>query len=536
MPRDTRSLRSDDPPSGVGGRRGRATLAVALGLLAIVAVVAAVLPGFASAVERKATPATLDSVFSEAGDGDTILLAGGSYGEFTGGLKSGMVTLKPQPGASVAMNLRFSPASNITIDGVRIRDAYISDARTKNITIRNSDFDRGQIVLRGGAGDLVDANILLERNVHSNFDVCSGCYAARVQIAERTERPTGITIRDSVFYGGNGDGIQTGGNAVRILDNEFRDMHQGDAGVAHTDSIQLYGSRNTLVKGNYFHDVAVGVMCADGCDAETIEDNVFAVDGSPYAMTLLSDRGSRISHNTLLDYGICDYGQRCGVLYLGNKDGDPPSKGTILVDNVLARVCVCAGSVSGLAVNASNLLTQTAFAGSHNLLGKPAYVGGSHPTSYEGFALAAGSAGKGNASDGLDRGVRVAARGGAGAPRATSSPLAPASVRVRSRSTLRSIVRTGRLRLELRSSRAATVTLAATVRPGAAIGAARAGHSRRPIEIAAVGLRVDGTRVVARRLTRAARRVLAGSRDARVSVRMTVDAGRASVTALKIRR
>ena len=183
-----------------------------------------------------------------------------------------------------------------------------------------------------------------------------------------------MTIRDSLFEGGNSDGVQNGGRGVRILDNEFRNMHQIDgADGVHADSIQLYGSAETVIRGNYFHHVAVGIMCADGCDHEVIEDNVFAVDGSPYAVQLLSDNGSVFRHNTMLDYGTCDYNQPCGVLYLGNKSQDPASRGTVLKDNILTRACVCSGSVSGLAEENHNLFTRHTGSGSADLRGTPTY-------------------------------------------------------------------------------------------------------------------------------------------------------------------
>ena len=85
----------------------------------------------ADAVERTATPATLPSVFASAQGGDTILLASGDYGTFHGGMKSSPVTLTPQPGATVNMDIDFNPASNIVIDGVRISDALITGTATQ---------------------------------------------------------------------------------------------------------------------------------------------------------------------------------------------------------------------------------------------------------------------------------------------------------------------------------------------------------------------------------------------------------------------
>lgn len=373
-------------------------------------VTACCLPGTAAAATLNATPSTLADQFQAAQAGDTILLASGNYGTFRGDMKSGEVTLTPAVGATATMDLAFDPASNITIDGLKIHVAEIDGTRTKNITVRNSDFDGGQVVFRTGA--LVDSNILFDNNVHSNYNVCSGCYAARIQLAERNEtHRNGITIQNSLFYGGNGDGIQNGGNGTRIIANEFRELHQGDASVAHTDSIQLYGSKNTLISGNYFHDVAIAIGAYDGADHETIEDNVVVMDGTDaFAMQFLSDVGSVIRHNTFADFSSsgrtrCAYNVRCGTVLLGHKDSDPRSVGTKLQDNILTGIGLD-NTAPAHGLEDFNIILAGGGEGAHDTSTAPTYVGGSRPTTYGGFALAPGSAGKGSASDGLDRGAR----------------------------------------------------------------------------------------------------------------------------------
>ncbi|MDX6720094.1 MAG: hypothetical protein QOJ63_2348 [Solirubrobacteraceae bacterium] len=498
-------------------RRGRRRLGPSL---VTVLVAAAALPAYASAIERPATPATFSSVFSAAGGSDTILLGPGDYGRFTGATKGRVLTLRSQPGASARMRLDFSSASNVTIDGLTLGEIAMQGSATKHVTVRNSTIT-GQTVLR--TGSLADADILFDGNRHGAWDKCGDCAEGRLFLPERTGRPSGITIRNSRFGpGGNSDGIQNGSNGTRILDNEFVGIKQvdGSAGV-HADSIQLYGSANTVIQGNWFHDVSVGVMCADGCDHEQITDNVFAVDGSPYAMTLLSDDGSTINHNTFSGHGRCDYDAACGVLYLGNKSSDPPSRGTIVKDNVLTKICVCDGSAGGLAEEDYNLMREGG-RGAHDLRGSPAYVGGTSPSSYAAFALAGGSRGKGDASDGLDRGARI----GAPPPVLLHSP-APLEVRVRVLSRLGSVVRTGRLRLEVRTSRAGRLTAAASVRLGPA--------SSRVLRLRAVSLGVveAGAHRVTARLSSSARRRLARARSARISVRVTI--GSQSVTRGKLK-
>lgn len=360
--------------------------------------------GSAQARTFHAGPGSFGHAFASAHGGDTVLLGSGDYGTFRGARKSGMVTVRAAPGAAASMQVDFRPASNITLDGLRIRELFIGDRRTKHIVVENSRFDRSQAVIR--TSELVHAGILFKHNRHVGFVKCGGCYEGRVELPGRTGQRSGVTIRDSYFAGGNSDGIQNGGNGVRILHNTFTRIHQIDGSSVHADSIQLYGSTHTVIRGNYFHDVADGIMGADGVSHEVIENNIFAGPGSPFMVTLESDDGSIFRHNTMID-GHCDYNQPCGQLYLGNKSQDPPSHGTVVIDNILSRICVCAGSVRGIAKEGHNLYTHGRGRGPSDISGRPRFVGGPHPKTRSGFRLARHSRGKRSASDGTDRGAHV---------------------------------------------------------------------------------------------------------------------------------
>jgi hypothetical protein len=330
----------------------RVRLLACLALLVPLAVAAALLARGGGAAPAKwtahsmptgtflhATPGTLDNVFAGARAGDTIILAGGRYGRFAGGMKTGTVTLEAAPGATATMAVDFNPARNIVLDGLKITSLLIADRRSRNLTVRNSRFEGAQAVLR--TADLSNANILFDHNTHAGYDKCDSCYEGRLQLAGRTEQPSGVTIRDSVFGpGGNSDGIQNGGRGVRILHNRFFAVHQvdGAAGV-HADAIQLYGSAGTVIRGNRMVDVASGIMAPDGADHEVIEDNVIQTDGNPYAITLGGDRGSVIRHNTLPG-GRCHWELPCGTLriFAGNDGGG--SSGTVVEDNVLGALAI----------------------------------------------------------------------------------------------------------------------------------------------------------------------------------------------------
>ena len=344
-----------------------------------------------------ATTSNFSSVFDST-NGQTICLASGNYGTFTGGIKSAMTTIEPENGATVTMALDFNPAANITVDRLNITSGFLNGSQTHNITVRNSHFDRAQIVMRTDSMS-PNANILLDHNVHSNYDACSNCYEGRVEVMGN-HGSNGITIRNSAFYGGNSDGIQDASNGTRILNNEFHDIIQLDGpSAAHVDSIQLLGSSNTLVRGNYLHDVSTGIMAADGLDHATIENNVFKDSSYAYAVTVGSDNGSVIRHNTLWGSGhTCAFGVECGILALGNKDGDPTSTGTVIKDNILTGI-IDGGHPTQNLTEDYNLVAQGG-AGAHDVRGVPTYVGGPSPTTLAGFALTATSPGHEDADDG----------------------------------------------------------------------------------------------------------------------------------------
>jgi len=308
-------------------------------------------------------------------------------------LKTGLVTIKEADGASATMALNFNPASNLRIEGLAIPDIMLSDSRTKNITIYNSVVDN-QTVIR--AGELQNANVLFDHVTFTPWDKCSSCGEGRVFLPERTSTPIGVTIQNSLFGpGGNSDGIANGSNGLRVLNNEFRDIRQIDgASGVHADAIQLYGSQNTVIRGNFFTGCTIPLGIYDQLDHEIIEDNV--TRGSDvFAGQILSDDTSTIRHNTF------DKPVR-----LGNKTGDPQSVGTIFKDNIVPSLAFDNQPASGFD-EGWNLFTQSSYGGPNDLLGTPQYVGGSSPTTYAGFKLAPLSPGKGNASDGLDRGARI---------------------------------------------------------------------------------------------------------------------------------
>ena len=498
--------------------------------------VAACLPAQAPAAERPANPSNLSSVFASAAPGDVVVLASGNYGTFAGGAKPGVVTLRPAPGAQVTIELNFRNASNIVVEDIQnITEAYLDGSQTRNITVRRSYFS-GQTTFR--TGSLQNANILFDGNRHGPWDKCSGCTEARVWFPQKTSQPSGITVQNSVFGpGGDSDGIQNGSRGTRILNNTFIGITQTSAGLSHADAIQLYGSSQTVIRGNFFLDVSNCLMAPDGADHEVYEDNVCVQkvgNGTVGAMQLGSDDGSRIVHNTFYDSGQrdCDYNTRCGIMSFGAKGGDPAPSGTVVRDNVVAELSRFSSSQS----QSYNLFTSDSRSGTGNIFGRPAYVGGARPTTKAGYRLAPGSIGKGAASDGLDMGARISVT-----PAGSTPPPAPGGSTgtagrpgVRLLSGRKALRRRGRIRLRVRAAAAGRVVIAVAARP-------KARRKARAVRFGPKTLRFAraGSRVVKLRASRDARRRLRAWGKPRIVVRTLAGPGRRRPTgifAFRVRR
>lgn len=341
---------------------------------------------------RTATPSTFASQVAAAATGEAICLASGSYGTWQGTAKR--ITVRAAEGATPTMRVNFSSGdAGFTLAGMGGMGGTVGAAQ--DITIRDSDFT-APIVVNGGSG------IVLDSNTHIGIDATSGSVAGRVQV-----RGDGLVVRNSLFRGGCSDGIQVQARNTVVEGNEFADFEADCAN--HTDMIQIYApgyERGNVFRRNWFHGVNSegGIFaCYDTCNRETVENNLFDVQGAAqgrgWALELYSDTGSVVRNNTLLD-GPCQFNLRCGTILITRKSQHPPGQGTVVVDNIASRISVTNGST--LAERHHNLVRSGAAPG--DLTGSPVFMG--PYTSRAGYRLAAGSAGKGQASDGLDIGIR----------------------------------------------------------------------------------------------------------------------------------
>lgn len=360
-----------------------------------------------------ATPSTLSAAVSAAQSGDTLCLATGSYGTWTGTGKQ--ITLRAADGAVPTMKVNFGAGDQgFTLDGMQGMGGQITPG-AHDLTIRNSAFT-SQINVQGSPG----ANLVLDHNTHDWN--ASGNDAANSKIfvwSNSGGASSGLTIRNSHIANGGLDGIHIGGSAgVDIIGNVLQ--HLCNNGANHTDFIQTEGMVGGRIAGNLLLEQDPnGALCSpmgntqaltsfdSGTVGVVIEDNVIDVR-RPWGIEWYSDRNSIIRHNTLIYHAAsqCAFNQTCGVIDVDRKTADPAGTGTQVYDNLTTRVAFTAGSTG---TQHDNTSSQQAV-----------YVGPA--SSWAGFALAPGSAGKGAASDGLDAGIRVGA-----APDPTPTPSATPS-------------------------------------------------------------------------------------------------------------
>jgi Right handed beta helix region len=337
--------------------------------------------------------------FAAATAGQTVCLTAGSYGTFYAGRKAGRVGVRAQHGARVTMALEFDSVVNLRLENVTITSAVIQ-GESRNITIARSRFT-GLTLVR--AERLEDANIVFDGNRHADIDTCmDGCFQGRLHIDGNTGRPSGVVVKNSVFSGGNSDGVRADADGIKILDNEFYGFRDEDP--FHTDPVQIYGGTHVEIRGNYFHDNAVSaqIMMADGGADNVVEDNVIAGTGYTWAITWFSDKGSVIRHNTFAD-GRCSDNIRCGMINLGAKANDPAGRGTVIRNNVMGGISN-GGEGKNSRFAADHNLTTVRTPGARNAIGIPKFRG---PLGkYAGYRLAAGSPGVRGASNGSDRGIR----------------------------------------------------------------------------------------------------------------------------------
>ncbi|MGE5644762.1 MAG: hypothetical protein ACM336_03115 [Acidobacteriota bacterium] len=371
----------------------------------------------AAAATLKATTSNFSSVWSSAQGGDVIMLSAGTY-SFSGGSKSGMVTIQPDTSAGANQSnvifgrLDLGSAQNVTFQNVTIGGATVGTGTTAALHIHfvGNKFT-GPLCINTPTN--VNQDTLVDGNTFIN--VGQSCTEGRIGVTGNNKSHSvanGVVISNNLIQGsGPSDGIQINGGAYGTVigpGNEFTGIKQSGCGSVHCDPIQFYGASNTQIIGNYFHGNSTGIMSPD-CNGTklTVKDNVFVTDGEyPDQVVQAGSSGDVYSHNTFAN------GAR---IRFGNPNGCGLNSNATITNNIITGgLRLTEGQSTGNFTISYNLMPSAS--GTQALTGQPTYSGGSLPNTLEGFALTSSSLGYRAASDGGDMGATLKSMPAALAP------------------------------------------------------------------------------------------------------------------------
>ena len=354
----------------------------------------------------------LQTALNSATGGAVICLNTGSSGNIslTAKAYSSDVTVQPAPGATVTFG-RFglNNVDHLRVTGVGGGGATatvgetsvdVSSGCSTDVTFDHLTYTAGAFFYQQFPCSH-DQNLLWDHNRHEG-NIGGGLEEGRfrvVGIGAVPSAPFGLIVSNSLFKSGCSDGFDMAGQPYGVQigpGNEFTDLNQGGCDPNHVDPIQGLGSRYTLITGNYFHDNAGsgGILSANEPNL-TVTNNVFASCCYPHSIVVKGAINNTYTHNVFIGdiSWELDNDSRCGG-------------GELVRDNVFTNRGIYFGVCTGTTYTASYNLNCFC-SGNNNITGTPVFVGGSRPTTYAGYRLAAGSAGKGAASDGTDMGIRV---------------------------------------------------------------------------------------------------------------------------------
>lgn len=365
-------------------------------------------PSAQSCAQTLSAGANVASAVSSASAGSTICLNNGNYSGFTlsGVSKNPRVTIRAvnPRGASITSTLTLTGGTNgLTFDGVNLGTVWVTGSTTRELTFYNFA-SSGAITIENITS--ATPNILFDTFDQIGFNLTQA-NPAGIAVGGTRSSPI-ATIRNANIDGGCADGIRIA-TPVIVENSRIKNKQVGSCpNDPHTDAMQFYGGpfAGTIIRGNYFYRNVQALAAYDGIDGVLIENNILdpGPDGERRScqIELYSDANSIIRHNTVV-YRGSGYGHIC----LDRKSTDDAGFGTIVVDNIANSIQANNGST--YAKRTANLVRTGAASG--DIAGAPVYIGGSTPTTIDGFQLAATSLGRGAASApaGSDVGVIIGA-------------------------------------------------------------------------------------------------------------------------------
>lgn len=360
------------------------------------------------------TGANIASAIASAANGSTICLNSGNYGavNLSDITRTGYVTVQSTTGVGAQMSPTIANSDYIRLKGMTLSNAAISRCST-NIQIVGSTWvqDTGGISVNdnGFGCDTSNKNILVDGNTMIMTRATGG--EGKITLTS----VNGVTITNNLIQGQpganlpsgsktGGDGIQTAGSVNNIIigpGNIFRDILQAPCGSdpvkdPHCDSIQIVDSvanANIVVNGNWFDNVEVTLQHHDWGTAPVKFTNNLVTNSRHNWSYGAPANNYLIDHNTFYNQADPNWGA-----YSVNSTG-MNFRNNIVISSENPKLCPGCSASYNLGGTAGQAI------GTNAIVGTPTFVGGSLPTTWAGWQLAAGSLGKGNASDGLDRGT-----------------------------------------------------------------------------------------------------------------------------------
>lgn len=347
----------------------------------------------------------------QKGNGSTVLcFSSGTYGEIDiyAAHPSGVVKMMPAAGAAVNMGfLNLNGVSNLTITGFSGSSSsqgmllqVSGQGGNSNITFSNNAMTSQGVTVSNNT--LANANILITNNTFVGF-ATSG-EEERVRVVGNNACPNGITISNNLMSGGESDGIQYGNSCgTQIINNEISNIHESNCNGIHCDAIQdAGGGVNTVISGNYIHDVSDCFLLDDGSTNTTITNNVCNTDGQDnFWMQFGGAKTITLDHNTIRSTSGAQY---------GNDHNSNPSGNITFTNNIFYSVPSqnSGQPPTGTTSINFNLCPTSGCTGANSINGiPPTFVGGTSATTYNGFVLSPGSAGQNAASNGKNIGINT---------------------------------------------------------------------------------------------------------------------------------
>lgn len=380
------------------------------------------MPSFVKAqtCDIHATTSNFSSQFAAANSGQTLCLAPGSYGTFSGANKAGMVTIESDASAGgTQANVIFSSvnfgggAQNITMQNMTIGGGSVGTGSAAALHIHFV-----QIMFTGPLCINTPTNVNQDTLVDQSYfgDVGQSCTEGRLGVTGNNVNHNvvnGIVISNTTFNGPTSgsrgaDGIQINGGAYGTHigpGNTFSNIVETFCGSVHCDAIQFYGAVNTTVDGNFFINDSDGIMTPD-CNGTpmTVTNNVFIQNSGSATNELVigGGHGDIIDHNTFST--INGTSPR-----FGNPNNCGLNTNETITNNILPNgISLTEGQSASSFTQNYNVCSSTC-SGAQSLTGTPTYVGGSSPANYAGFALTTTSLGYKAASNGTSIGINTTA-------------------------------------------------------------------------------------------------------------------------------